>query len=233
MPDAASVRIGPAEIALTRMPSGPEVRGEVADRRLERRLGDAHHVVVRRRPSRRRSRSASGSRAPRWRSGRAARGQRDERVGGDVEREREAVARRVDERRPRGPRASRRRGRGRGCRSRRRPRASGPTRARCRRRTGRRTARRTSLPIDSASGRTRRSIRLSTEEKPTVGALVVEAPWRCPRRSSGRSRPRRRAPCGPSSSPMSLLSADPHGSARRHPRHPIPSAHHARDAGRR
>ena len=47
MPDAASVLIGPAEIALTRMPFGPEIAREIPHRRLERRLGDAHHVVVR------------------------------------------------------------------------------------------------------------------------------------------------------------------------------------------
>ena len=42
---AAIVRIGPAATRLTRIPCGPEVAGEVARRRLERRLGDAHPVV--------------------------------------------------------------------------------------------------------------------------------------------------------------------------------------------
>ena len=47
MPLAASVLIGPAEIALTRMFSRPEVDREIFDAGLQRRLGDAHHVVVR------------------------------------------------------------------------------------------------------------------------------------------------------------------------------------------
>ena len=49
-------------------------------------------------------------------------------------------------------------------------------------------------PIDAASGRTRFSMRLSTELKPTVAPCLVEAPGRSPRRSSGRWRPRRSAP---------------------------------------
>ena len=44
--DDASVLIGPAEIAFTRMPCGPEVVGEVAHGRLERGLRHAHHVVA-------------------------------------------------------------------------------------------------------------------------------------------------------------------------------------------
>ena len=50
MPDAASVLIGPAEIALTRMPVAAEIGREIAHARLERRLGDAHDVVVRHHP---------------------------------------------------------------------------------------------------------------------------------------------------------------------------------------
>ncbi len=44
---AASVLIGPAEMALTRMFLLAEIGGEIAHRRLERGLGDAHDVVVR------------------------------------------------------------------------------------------------------------------------------------------------------------------------------------------
>ena len=50
MPAPASVRIGPAEIALTRMADGAEIDREVAHRGLQRRLGHAHDVVVRHRP---------------------------------------------------------------------------------------------------------------------------------------------------------------------------------------
>ena len=46
MPDAASVFTGPAEIAFTRMFRGPELGRQVPHRRLERGLGDAHHVVI-------------------------------------------------------------------------------------------------------------------------------------------------------------------------------------------
>ena len=59
MPAPASVRIGPAEIALTRMPLRAEIDREIAHRGFERRLGDAHDVVVRHRARRRRCRSAS------------------------------------------------------------------------------------------------------------------------------------------------------------------------------
>ncbi len=41
------LRYGPALTRLTRMPCGPEVAGEVARHRLERRLGHAHPVVER------------------------------------------------------------------------------------------------------------------------------------------------------------------------------------------
>ena len=47
MPEAASVLIGPAEMALTRMPLLAEVGGQIAHARLQRRLRHAHHVVVR------------------------------------------------------------------------------------------------------------------------------------------------------------------------------------------
>ena len=47
MPLAASVLIGPAEMALTRMPSGPRSAARYLTLRLQRRLGDAHHVVMR------------------------------------------------------------------------------------------------------------------------------------------------------------------------------------------
>jgi hypothetical protein len=46
MPEAASVLIGPAEMALTGSLLA-EVDRQVAHARLERRLGDAHDVVVR------------------------------------------------------------------------------------------------------------------------------------------------------------------------------------------
>ena len=79
------------------MPVGPEVGREVADRRLEGGLRDAHHVVVgddllgavvgQRHDARARGQERAG----------ASRVERHQRVGADVEREREAVARRVDE----------------------------------------------------------------------------------------------------------------------------------------
>ena len=47
MPRAATVPSGPAETRFTRIPCGPEVAGQVARDRLERRLGDAHPVVDR------------------------------------------------------------------------------------------------------------------------------------------------------------------------------------------
>ena len=97
MPAAARVRTGPAEMALTRTPVGPEVGGEIPDGRLERRLGDAHDVVVRD--------DLLGAVVGERQHGRAGveegprlADERDERVRGDVHREREAVPRRVDER---------------------------------------------------------------------------------------------------------------------------------------
>ena len=94
---AASVRTGPAEIAFTRMflRRGPR-RGSA--RRLERRLGDAHDVVVGHgalaaEVGHRHDRAAAGASM----SGSARPGAGDERVGADVEREPEAVARRVGE----------------------------------------------------------------------------------------------------------------------------------------
>ena len=76
----------------------PEVPGEVAHGRVERRLRDAHHVVVRHGPlaaevGHRHDRAAAARLHERL--GRARAG--DERVGADVEREPEAVARRVGE----------------------------------------------------------------------------------------------------------------------------------------
>ena len=95
---AASVRTGPAETALTRMFFWPEVPGEVADGRVERRLRDAHHVVVRHgalaaEVGHRQDRAAAARLHQRLRGP----GARDERVGADVERQPEAVARRVGE----------------------------------------------------------------------------------------------------------------------------------------
>ena len=46
MPEAASVLIGPEEMALTRIALAAEIDGEIAHARLERRLGDAHDVVM-------------------------------------------------------------------------------------------------------------------------------------------------------------------------------------------
>ena len=51
VPEPASVRIGSAETALTRIRRS-EVDREVALRGFQGRLGDAHHVVVRRHPHR-------------------------------------------------------------------------------------------------------------------------------------------------------------------------------------
>ena len=96
MPAAASVLTGPAEMALTRMFFGPQICREVADRAFERRLGNAHDVVVRKH-----ARAAEigqrddASAAPRLHQRRRAASQRDERVGTDVERELEALARRL------------------------------------------------------------------------------------------------------------------------------------------
>ena len=96
MPPADRVRIGPAEIALTRIPSGPEVRGEVAHRRLERGLGHAHDVVV--------GDDLLGAVVAEGEDGAAAvevrarlAGERDQRVRGHVQRQREPVARGVHE----------------------------------------------------------------------------------------------------------------------------------------
>ena len=41
------MRTGPAEMALTRIFRAAEIDGEIAHRGLQRRLGDAHDVVVR------------------------------------------------------------------------------------------------------------------------------------------------------------------------------------------
>ena len=78
------------------MPSRPEVVGEVAHRALQRRLGDAHDVVVRRHPLRaevgqRQDRAA----APHQR--RRPPGQVDEAVAGDVERVQEVRPAGVEE----------------------------------------------------------------------------------------------------------------------------------------
>src|SRR2546421_6953102 len=75
-----------------------EIPREVAHRGVERRLGDAHHVVVRHRPlaaevRHRQDRPASARVHQRLGQPRA----RDERVGRDVERKPEAIARRVGE----------------------------------------------------------------------------------------------------------------------------------------
>ena len=75
-----------------------EVPGEVAHGRVERRLRDAHHVVVRHRAlaaevRHRHDRAAAARLHQRLRRARA----RDERVRADVERQPEAVARRVGE----------------------------------------------------------------------------------------------------------------------------------------
>src|SRR5262249_15159654 len=46
MPEAARVASGPGEMACTRMPFGPSSAADIADRAFERRLGDAHDVIV-------------------------------------------------------------------------------------------------------------------------------------------------------------------------------------------
>ena len=74
--------------------------------------------------------------------------------------------------------------------SRRRRRRHGQDGPRSRRPTGRRRAPRRWTPIEVARGRTRRSMRHSTEEKPT-SRPARGAPARCPRRSNGRWRRRR------------------------------------------
>ena len=91
-PDAASVRMGPALTALTRMPVRAQVAREVADAGLEGRLGDAHHVVVRHDllgavVRHRQDRAAVAHQRARLTS------HRDERVRRDVVREQEALAR--------------------------------------------------------------------------------------------------------------------------------------------
>ena len=93
--------------------------------------------------------------------------ERHQRIGGHVERQREPVARRVDERRPRGPRAGRRPARGPGCRANAWVAAQRSKTARICSSDWTSHGSTKVDPIDSASGRTRRSMRLSTDEKPT------------------------------------------------------------------
>ena len=95
MPEAASVLIGPAEMALTRIAALAEIGGEIADARLERGLGHAHHVVMRH--------HLLGAvigegeeRAALPHQGLGALGERGEGVAGDEERLDEIVLGRVD-----------------------------------------------------------------------------------------------------------------------------------------
>ena len=95
---AASVRTGPAEIGVDADVLLAEIPGEVLDRRVERRLGNAHDVVVRHgalAAEVRHRDDRAAARGHHQRLGRARR--RDERVGADVDRHPEAVARRVGE----------------------------------------------------------------------------------------------------------------------------------------
>ena len=77
---------------------GTEIRGEIAHRRFERGLRDAHHVVVREHAiaAEERQRQHAAAAARRHQRLRAAR-QRDQRVGADVERLLESVARGIHE----------------------------------------------------------------------------------------------------------------------------------------
>ena len=189
IPAAARVRTGPGADRVDPDAVRPEVGGEVADRRLERGLGDAHHVVVGDDllgavVGQRDDRRAAAEQRPRL-----AR-ERDQRVGRDVERQREPVARRVDElalevlalrvrqrvdedvERVVGLAPAR---------------EDAPGSAR---RTGRRTARRTSSRSTSpAAGRAARSGSRPTRSRPRRPRRG--APGRSPRRSSGRWRRRR------------------------------------------
>ncbi len=95
MPEAASVLIGPAEMALTRMFLRAEVDGQIVHAGFERRLGDAHDVVVRHHLlgaviGQRQHRAAIGHQLL------GALGDRGERIDRDVHRLGEVVARRVD-----------------------------------------------------------------------------------------------------------------------------------------
>ena len=76
----------------------PDVGGQVAHARLQRRLGHAHHVVVREHAlaAKIRERQDAAAAAPFHQRHRAA-GERDQRVGGDVERGAEAFAGGVEE----------------------------------------------------------------------------------------------------------------------------------------
>ena len=92
------MRTGPAETALTRISCSPRSQARYLHGRVERRLRHAHHVVVRHRAlaaevGHRHDRAAAGGLQQRL----GGAGGRDERVGADVDRHPEAVARRVGE----------------------------------------------------------------------------------------------------------------------------------------
>ena len=95
MPEAASVLIGPAEMALTRICSLAEIGGEIAHAGFQRRLGHAHHVVVRHHPLGAEIGERQQAAAVRHQVPRALR-HRGEGVAGDVQRLQEVVARGVD-----------------------------------------------------------------------------------------------------------------------------------------
>ena len=93
MPAPASVRIGPAEMALTRM-AAAEIDRQVAHRCFERRFGDAHHVVVRHRAQAAVIGERDHRAARRHQRGRAL-GDLGEREAGDQHRAHEVLARGV------------------------------------------------------------------------------------------------------------------------------------------
>jgi hypothetical protein len=86
--------MGPAEIAFTRMHATAQVIGEIPHDRFERRLRDAGHVVVGH--DRRRSVVGQGHETCALVEALVERAdQRDQRVGRDIEREREPGPRRL------------------------------------------------------------------------------------------------------------------------------------------
>ena len=192
-------------MALTRIAVGAEVRGEVAHRRLERGLGDAHHVVVgddllgavvgQRQD---RAAAAEVAAAPRGRARRASRrdtSRASAKPSREVSTKRAVevlalgVGERVDEDVELAAAPAQRLEDGRICSS--DWTSQGSTNV-----GADRVGERPDPALDEALDR-----READRRRPRRGT-----PSRCPRRSSGRSRPRRRAPCCPSSRPIACSS---------------------------
>ena len=92
------VLIGPADIALTRIP-WPEVGCQVLDGRLERGLGNPHHLVIGKHSiASQVCERDDAAAAPAFHEGHRTAREGDERVGTDIERELEPFARRLRER---------------------------------------------------------------------------------------------------------------------------------------